>query len=84
VRARLEEFGVTDHAIAADDYFERCVATGWDAERGFIDFVMSLDESLDEEAAREFWNAPSEYGGGARASGRRWARLHREATEGRA
>ena len=62
VRARLADFGVTEHAITIDDYFERCFATGRDAERGFIDFVMSLDERLDEDAARELWNVPSEYG----------------------
>ena len=52
---RLEEFGVTGDAIAAVDYLECCVDAGWTAERGFIDFVQSLDDSLDEARARELW-----------------------------
>ena len=56
VRERLEEFGVIGDAIAAVDYLERCVDAGWTAERGFVDFVQSLDGSLDEARARELWS----------------------------
>jgi hypothetical protein len=53
VRERLDELGVTGGAIAAADYLERCAAAGWSAERGFVGLVQSLDDSLDEAAARE-------------------------------
>ena len=53
VRERLVEFGVTGDAIAAADYLERCADAGWTAERGFVDLVKSLDDSLDESAASE-------------------------------
>jgi hypothetical protein len=39
----------------AREYLERRAAEGWTAERGFIDFVQSLDDAPDETAAREFW-----------------------------
>jgi hypothetical protein len=55
VRERLDELGVTGGAIAAADYLERCAAAGWSAERGFVGLVQSLDDSLDEAAARELW-----------------------------
>jgi hypothetical protein len=62
VRGRLEEFGVTAHALTINDYLARCTTAGWNAERGFTDFMMSLDTELDEASARELWNVPSEYG----------------------
>jgi hypothetical protein len=55
VRQRLAEFGVTGDAMAASEYLERSAAEGWTAERGFVDFVQSLDGSLDEAAACELW-----------------------------
>ena len=84
IRARLEEFGVTKHAILAAVYIDQCFSNDWDAERGFIDFVMSLEATLDETQARELWAAPSEYGGGARAARARNTRLDLEALEGQA
>jgi hypothetical protein len=83
-RARLDAFGVTEHAIPVAEYLDRCVATGWDAERGFVDFILSMETTLHENEARELWASPSEYGGGPRAAGIRHARLRREALEDQA
>jgi hypothetical protein len=56
IRARLHDFGVGAHAILVRDYLGRCAAEGWDAERGFVDFVLSIGEGLDEQVARDLWN----------------------------
>ncbi|MDC3402446.1 hypothetical protein OAX95_00750 [bacterium] len=82
-RARLEEFGVTEHAIAVAVYLDMCATSGWDAERGFIDFVMLLEPTFDDKQARELWELPSAYGGGRRAARAKHARVNREMTEGR-
>lgn len=59
-RTRLHDFGIGTHAILARDYVDRCFAEGWDAERGFVDFVLSIGEGLDEHAARDLWNTSIE------------------------
>ncbi|MBG7603667.1 MAG: hypothetical protein IZT58_03390 [Actinobacteria bacterium] len=56
-RRRLDEFGYTAHAVLVTDYLERCSAEKWDAERGYVDFLLSIEEGFDETAARELWNA---------------------------
>ena len=36
----------------------RCRDAGWNAKRGFVDFVLSIGEGLDEDAARQLWKLP--------------------------
>ena len=36
----------------------QCREAGWNAKRGFVDFVLSIGEALDEDAARELWRLP--------------------------
>ena len=38
----------------------RCREAGWNAKRGFVDFVLSIGEGLDEDAARELCKLPLE------------------------
>lgn len=61
-RTRLDQFGVDTHALSVDDYLARCSDAGWGAEYGFVDFVRSIGEGLDEMAARELWRLPPETG----------------------
>ena len=61
-RARLDDLGIDGHAIRYDDYVTRSREAGWNAKRGFVDFVLSIGEGLDEAAARELWRLPSDTG----------------------
>ncbi len=54
-RARLAEFEMTDHAVLVDDYLARCAERKWTARRGFIDFVQSIGQGIDAQAARQLW-----------------------------
>ena len=36
----------------------QCHGAGWNAKRGFVDFVLSIGEGLDEDAARQLWKLP--------------------------
>jgi hypothetical protein len=56
IRTRLDDFGIRTHATRVRDYFDRCVTDGWDAKRGFVDFLLSIGEGLDEHAAQDLWN----------------------------
>jgi hypothetical protein len=49
-RTRLTDFGIDDHAVVVDDYFDLCRADGWDTERGFADFMLSIGEARDLHA----------------------------------
>ena len=60
IRARLRDFDIETHAILARDYVDRCFAEGWNAEAGFVDFMLSIGEGLDEHTARDLWNTPIE------------------------
>ena len=59
-RIRLDKFGYSacaTHAVLITEYLEHCGAEKWDAERGYVDFLLSIEEGFDETAARELWNA---------------------------
>ena len=58
---RLHDFDVRTHAILATDYLDRCFIAGWDNERGFVDFMLSIGEGLDEHAARYLWNTTPDF-----------------------
>mgnify|MGYP001556465476 FL=1 len=36
----------------------QCREAGWNAKRGFVDFVLSIGEGFDEDAARQLWKLP--------------------------
>ena len=36
----------------------QCREAGWNAKRGFVDFVLSVGEGLVEDAARQLWKLP--------------------------
>jgi hypothetical protein len=61
-RARLDTLGVDTHVLLVDDYIGQCHDAGWDGEAGFVDFVTSIGEGIDEAAARELWRLPPETG----------------------
>jgi hypothetical protein len=59
---RLADLGIDAYAVGVEDYVTRCRDAGWTARAGFVDFVLSIGEGLDEAAARELWNLPADTG----------------------